>query len=297
MNRISFLVLPLFAFFLNACNKPVASFILSEEKNQHAPASISFINKSEKADQYFWKFGDGDSSTVKDPIHRYLLSGTYNVELLAKKDKKMSKEQQKITVLPPEKCLVLIETPYGNMEAELYDLTPLHRDNFLKLADEGFYNDLLFHRVIDGFMIQGGDPESKNASANKQLGSGGPGYQIDAEFHNELIHKKGAIAAARTGDQINPQKKSSGSQFYIVQGAQVPEAQLRQIESRKGYKYTDEQKKIYEEIGGTPFLDMDYTVFGQVISGLDIIDKIAKARGNAANRPNENIWMRIKVIR
>jgi cyclophilin family peptidyl-prolyl cis-trans isomerase len=296
MKTFYFFIVFINLILLSACNRPVASFSLAEGINYHAPSSINFINKSQKADKYFWKFGDGDTSLLADPVHKYLMSGTYNVELTAKKDNKMSKEQMKLNILPPEKCLVLIETPYGNMEAELFDQTPLHRDNFLKLAEEGFYNDLLFHRIIDGFMIQGGDPESRNAAADKQLGSGGPGYQIDAEIKQELYHKKGALAAARMGDQVNPQKKSSGSQFYIVQGTKVPEVQLSQLENRKGIKYTEEQKNTYKEIGGTPFLDMEYTVFGQIISGIEVIDKIAKVKGNSANRPEENIWMRIKVI-
>jgi len=179
----------------------------------------------------------------------------------------------------------------------LYDNTPKHRDNFTKLADEGFYDGLLFHRVINGFMIQGGDPGSKNATKNKRLGSGGPGYQIDAEFNPENIHIKGALAAARMGDAVNPEKKSSGSQFYIVQGNKLTEAQLKQIENRKGIHYTEEQKKLYMETGGTPFLDMDYTVFGRVIEGLDVIDKIAKAKTGQGNRPVKDIWMKIKVIK
>lgn len=296
MRIFYFLIILINVILISACNRPMASFTVAEGANYHAPAEINFINNSQKADSYLWKFGDGDTSVLSDPSHKYLMSGTYNVELNAKKDNKMSKEQKKVNILPPEKCLVLIETPYGNMEVELFEQTPLHRDNFLKLAEEGFYNDLLFHRIIDGFMIQGGDPESKNAPANKQLGSGGPGYQVDAEIKQGLYHRKGALAAARTGDQVNPEKKSSGSQFYIVQGTKVPEIQLEQLETRKGIKYTDEQKKIYTEIGGTPFLDMEYTVFGQVISGLEVIDKIAKIKGNSSNRPNEDVWMRIKVI-
>ena len=297
MRTYYFLIILINVILISACNRPVASFTVADGANYHAPSEITFINKSEKADNYFWNFGDGDTSVLSDPVHKFLMSGTYEVELNAKKDKKMSKEQMKVNILPPEKCLVLIETPYGKMEVELFDQTPLHRDNFLKLAEEGFYNDLLFHRIIDGFMIQGGDPESKGASANKQLGSGGPGYQIDAEIKEGLYHKKGALAAARTGDQVNPQKKSSGSQFYIVQGTKVPEIQLAQLETRKGIKYSDEQKKVYTEIGGTPFLDMEYTVFGQVISGMDVIDKIANIKGNSLNRPVEDIWMKIKVIR
>lgn len=280
-----------------SCSQPIAKFVIEDQEPLHAPATIKFSNKSEKADNYLWVFGDGDSSIVQDPTHRFMNSGNYKIKLIAKKNNKMTKEEKTIRVLGPEKCLINIETPYGNMLAELSDKTPKHRDNFLKLAEEGYFDGLLFHRVINGFMIQGGDPNSKNAPAGAQLGSGGPGYQVDAEFNQDLIHKKGALAAARTGDQINPQKKSSGSQFYIVQGSKLTDSQLAQTEIRKNMKYTDEQKKAYTEIGGTPFLDMDYTVFGQVIEGLDVIDKIAKVQCDQSNRPLENVTMKISVIK
>jgi peptidyl-prolyl cis-trans isomerase B (cyclophilin B) len=183
------------------------------------------------------------------------------------------------------------------MTAELYDATPQHRDNFLKLAEEGYYNDLLFHRVIDGFMIQGGDPNSKNAAPGVGLGSGGPGYQVPAEFVDSLLHFKGAIAAARTGDQVNPEKKSSGSQFYIVQGSPVDNTSLDMIEKRKGVKYTPEQRAKYLETGGTPFLDHDYTVFGHIVSGFDVIDKIAQVEKDPRDRPRKDVKMTVKVIR
>ena len=155
-------------------------------------------------------------------------------------------------VKAPETCLVEIETPQGNMLVQLYDETPLHRDNFLKLAEDGFYNDLIFHRVIDGFMIQGGDPNSRDAPPGANLGSGGPGYQIAAEFNESHIHLKGALAAARTGDGVNPERKSSGSQFYIVQGNPVNENMLEMVGVRNGIEYSPDQRKAYAEVGGTP---------------------------------------------
>ncbi|MDQ3141245.1 MAG: peptidylprolyl isomerase [Bacteroidota bacterium] len=188
----------------------------------------------------------------------------------------------------------LIETSLGNMKVKLYDSTPKHRDNFIKLVESGFYNDLLFHRVISGFMIQGGDPDSKNASPEVMLGAGGPGYTIDAEFGK--YHFKGALAAARQGDQINPQKKSSGSQFYITQGQRLDPSQLSQLAAQKGITYTQEEINKYTSIGGTPFLDGDYTVFGEVIEGLETLDKIAAVQNNAANRPFNDIRMKIKML-
>jgi cyclophilin family peptidyl-prolyl cis-trans isomerase len=250
-----------------------------------------------------------------------------------------------------EAC-VLIETSFGTMKVKLYNETPLHRDNFLKLVQQGFYDSLLFHRVIQAFMIQGGDPESKNAPAGKQLGNGGPGYEIDAEFVPSLIHKKGVLAAARDGDQINPQKKSAGSQFYIVQGQVFTSEQLKQMEDKINFpkrkqlvfdyilkpenaslkqkldslqrknafaelneaynevalklepeyqklelfRYTDEQIKVYTTIGGTPHLDQNYTVFGEVIEGLSVIDSIAAVPTDSNNRPLKDVVMRIKVL-
>ena len=186
---------------------------------------------------------------------------------------------------------VIIETDYGNMRALLYNSTPKHRDNFVKLVKEGFYDDLLFHRVIEGFMIQGGDPDSKGAAPNQPLGGGGPGYQLDAEIGE--YHYKGTLSAARMGDQVNPEKKSSGSQFFVVQGYQVSDQELDQWEERKGIEYTNDQRKVYREIGGYPFLDNDYTVFGEVVEGLDVIDKIAAVEKGAMDRPITDIKMKI----
>jgi len=188
---------------------------------------------------------------------------------------------------------VLIETEYGNMKVLLYNETPIHKENFLKLAGEGYYDDLLFHRVMRGFMIQGGDPNSRGAAPGAPLGGGGPGYLLDAEIGSP--HFKGALAAARTPDRGNPEKKSSGSQFYIVQGNPVNDQRLDQFERMKGIKYTEAQRKLYKEVGGRPDLDMEYTVFGEVVEGLDVIDKIAVVEGDRANRPVKDVKMKISV--
>jgi cyclophilin family peptidyl-prolyl cis-trans isomerase len=192
--------------------------------------------------------------------------------------------------------MVIISTAFGDMTVKLYDETPQHRDNFIKLAKEGFYDGLLFHRVIAGFMIQGGDPQSKNAQPGQPLGSGGPGYTIPAEFNPTLIHKKGALSAARLGDQMNPQKASSGSQFYIVQGKTASAQELQNMSMRTGVQYTPEQAAAYAQVGGTPFLDMQYTVFGEVVEGLDVIDKIAAVRTAPGDRPLEDVKFSIKVV-
>lgn len=196
--------------------------------------------------------------------------------------KKPKAEKSKETILE-------IHTNHGVMTVKLYNETPLHRDNFVKLASEGFYDSLLFHRVIQGFMIQAGDPASKNAPATQMLGSGGPGYTIPAEFNANLIHKKGALAAARLGDQMNPEKASSGSQFYIVQG--------QKQNTVSAQKYSEAQQEIYKIFGGTPFLDGEYTVFGEVIKGLDVIDAIAAQPTNAySNRPVGDVMITKIVI-
>ena len=242
--------------------------------------------------------------------------------------------------------LVLIKTKFGDMKVKLYNETPLHRDNFIKLVKEGFYDGLLFHRVIKDFMIQGGDPESKDAPAGKHLGSGGPGYQIPAEIVDGLYHKKGALAAARQGDAANPERKSSGSQFYIVQGKVYDEEKLSQIEekmklnaerqeamklymkdqvrikrlqtegkidsintirfeiqeqaeknvSESSYKINEKRKEIYTTVGGTPHLDGAYTVFGEVIEGLNVIDSIANVETGPGDRPIDDVIMSMELL-
>jgi cyclophilin family peptidyl-prolyl cis-trans isomerase len=247
--------------------------------------------------------------------------------------------------------LYVISTKFGDMKIKLLDETPLHRDNFKKLVADSFYNGTLFHRVIDGFMIQGGDPSSKNATPGQQLGMGNIEYTIPAEFNSKFIHKKGAIAAARQSDAVNPNKESSGCQFYIVDGDKVNEKALKSLSSRKnlirtralgvkildnpanaklkkdflrvrqkglkdsvnfygtiiqnkitalndenGFKYSPQQIALYDSIGGTPALDMDYTVFGEVVEGLHVIDSISIQRKDRMNRPFDDVKMTIKKL-
>jgi len=242
--------------------------------------------------------------------------------------------------------VVTIKTKYGDMVAILYDETPKHKENFIKLAREHYFDSLLFHRVIAGFMIQGGDPDSKKAEKSQRLGNGGPGYTIPAEFNPKLFHEKGALSAARLGDAMNPDKASSGSQFYIVHGTRQTESHLKvdpekfnralqqffqrpenasyrdsingfiQRRDEQGFqKYLEglrpvieqqlgisvereispEMLEAYTTIGGTPQLDGQYTVFGKVISGLEVIDKIASAPKDMNDRPVEDIRMTVTV--
>lgn len=245
--------------------------------------------------------------------------------------------------------IVLIETSMGNIKIRLYDETPQHRDNFLKLVEKHYFDSLLFHRVIKGFMVQGGDPESKGAPADKSLGSGGPGYTVPAEIvYPQLFHKRGALSAARTGDQMNPLKASSGSQFYIVWGDIYSEVQLAGMADQKKQQamqhyfqslatqrmdsiqkmqagndtaglnklqaelialteeefkknpskggLTAEQKSAYSTVGGTPHLDGDYTVFGEVIEGLDVVGKIQSVQTGAQDRPVNDVVMKMSIV-
>lgn len=192
--------------------------------------------------------------------------------------------------VPLKNTVVHIETSLGTMKAILYEDTQLHKENFLKLVSSGYYNGLLFHRIITDFMIQTGDPNSRYAKKNQQLGSGGPGYTIPAEFRSQYFHKKGALAAARLGDQVNPRRESSGSQFYIVQGRVFTTQELDMMVTRGMHnKFTDEQIASYTTIGGAPHLDYSYTVFGEITEGLDIIDKLASVQRDANDRPLEDI--------
>ncbi len=189
---------------------------------------------------------------------------------------------------------IKITTDSGVIVIRLYDKTPLHRDNFIKMVNSHFYDSLLFHRVIAGFMIQGGDPESKNAVPDQPLGKGDVGYTIPAEFDSTLFHKKGALAAARTN---NPEKASSGCQFYLVQGKKITEQELSAIEKQRGLYFSPIKRKVYTELGGTPMLDMNYTVFGEVETGMEVIDRIAGAQKNGLNRPNTDIRMKMELAK
>lgn len=195
---------------------------------------------------------------------------------------------------------VLIETTMGNIVVRLSDSTPLHRDNFLKLAKSGYYDSILFHRVIKDFMIQAGDPNSKRAAAGVPLGNGGPSYRVPAEIRQTLFHKKGVIAAARDN---NPEKSSSGSQFYIAQGKKFTDAGLDSLEVTRlqGRKIPSSHREVYKTVGGIPHLDQSYTVFGETVNGLDVVDKIAAvqtSRGNDRDRPLTDVRIiRTKLVK
>jgi len=193
--------------------------------------------------------------------------------------------------------LIKIETSMGIMVAKLYNETPIHRDNMIKLINDGFYNGQLFHRVIKDFMIQGGDPYSVGAAKGQRLGTGGPGYTLEAEFREHLVHKKGALSAARQGDQVNPEKRSSGSQFYIVQGRVFTPEELNLMVKRGMTTLSSDVAALYTTVGGTPHLDGSYTVFGEVIEGFDVLDRIAATQTDSYDRPIEDVVYTISLIK
>jgi cyclophilin family peptidyl-prolyl cis-trans isomerase len=259
---------------------------------------------------------------------------------------------QKVEEKKVEEKLVEIQTSYGVIKIKLYDDVPKHKENFIKLAKEGFYDNTSFHRIIKEFMIQGGDPNSKDRAKIAQWGMGGPGYELDAEINPKYFHKKGAVAAARMGDNVNPNRKSSGSQFYIVVGKKSTDDELNEMEKAinhanfqrfayqqiakpefdwvrkinvpklqkenpdslikldqiinkqleekykkvaKEFKFTQEQRKYYTEIGGTPFLDGQYTVFGEVVEGMDVVEKISQVETLENDIPTKDIKITVKV--
>lgn len=193
---------------------------------------------------------------------------------------------------PPKKkdYLVRLSTNFGTMHLLLFDQTPKHKENFIKLTEQKFYDGLLFHRVIEKFMIQGGDPDSRKAKSGDRLGNGDVGYKIPAELDATLFHKKGSLAAARDN---NPEKASSGCQFYIVQGRVWDDEGLKTQMARSGRSFTEDQISTYKTLGGSPHLDGNYTVFGTVIDGLAVVDSIARQPRDEANRPLNDVRMTV----
>jgi len=191
--------------------------------------------------------------------------------------------------------IVMIRTSLGDIKVKLYSSAPLHTNNFLKLVNEGFYDSLLFHRAIDGFMIQGGDPQSKEAEPSARLGMGDVGYTIPNEFDSTVAHKRGALCAARGND---PQYATSGCQFYIVQAGPKSDVELNQMEMQAGKKFPSEHREIYRTTGGTPHLWLyEFTVFGEVVEGMDVVDKIAALPRDEFDRPLEDVRMFVEVAR
>jgi len=292
VERLRFLVLA-YLLFLVACSVPKAQFIIEEIENV-VPVSLSFKNMSSDAESFQWSFGNDIYSTNEQDTVRYLHSGFYEIHLTATRGKKSSSYSQRIYLKAPEKCLVEIQTNFGLMTLELYNETPIHRDNFLKNIADGYYNDIRFHRIIRGFMAQAGD---ENTKTDKSSIKGVKDILLDAEIRADVFHTKGALAMARQPDSVNPHKKSSNTQFYIVQGAPVSMSSLENYEIEKNIEYPEEIKNLYKNLGGTPQLDKEYTIFGHLIDGFDVLDKIAGVSTDNSDKPlNDVIILKITEI-
>ncbi len=264
---------------LSACTKPISQF-RTVSTDLTAPATIDFENLSTGAESYIWKI---DSKIVSDSVglnHIFLSSGRHTIELISTKGSKKSISKQDIFIEAPSECLVYMLTNLGPLLLSLSDKTPIHRDNFLDLVASSYYDGIKFHRVINGFMVQAGDPKTNSASQKIPYKK-----EIKEEINTGLLHYKGALAAARMPDNINPERASSGTQFYIVEGqTQTPES-IEQHGYSKLFDYTEDQKLRYIQEGGTPQLDGDYTVFGHLIDGYDTLEAISNTATDNRDNP------------
>lgn len=275
-----------------SCGGPKAGF-KGPDDYRNAPVTLHFTNESSQAEKYFWDCGNGETSDNIITDCHYFSSGRYEVTLKAIKGKDTSLARKEIVVFPPHDCLIVMATNFGRVVFRLFNETPLHRDQFIKLAESGFYEGISFHRLIPGFVIQGGDPSTKKRQSGytEQMNAG-----IPAEFHTRAFHTKGALAAARTNDEINPKKESSPSQFYIVLGRPVNEEQLSIFAGQKNVYYNSEISEKYRTLGGCPQLDMEYTVFGEVIEGMENIEAMSLIPTDAGDRPKSEIIIEKMII-
>lgn len=289
MKKIYYLLVS--TLLIASCSKPTAEFLINADDNQ-APALINFKNLSKNSESYIWSINEDVVSEDETLEHLFLESGRYDIQLKALKDGKIASQTKPVFIDAPKNCSVYIETSLGAMTFVLSELTPNHRDNFLDLIEKKYYNGLSFHRVIDGFMIQGGDNKTRKTKDRFKFKE-----QIPSEFNKEHFHYKGALAAARMPDDINPDKMSSGTQFYIVDGVELSIDAIKNHEASKLFSYTVDQKKRYLESGGAPQLDGEYTVFGYLIDGFDVLEKISKIETGEMNVPlKEVLILDIKAI-
>ncbi|MBT8232553.1 MAG: peptidylprolyl isomerase [Saprospiraceae bacterium] len=266
-----------------ACSKPVANFLIEEDKVQIAE-SVSFVNSSQGAETFVWSINGDVQSNEKDFKNTFYESGRHTIGLKAIKGSDISEKTSDVFITAPQECKVFIKTNFGNLILGLYEETPIHLNNFVDLVENGFYDGIKFHRIMDGFMIQGGDVKTRDKSFNGTYQS-----EIHAEINSHAYHVRGALAAARMPDEINPDKKSSGTQFYIVDGRNIDIDNLRDTESSKLIDYSEEQIAQYLENGGAPQLDGEYTVFGYLIEGYDVLDKISGVETDEKNKPLEEV--------
>lgn len=270
--------------FFWQCAKPIAAFVQKSDNNIVVPAKVYFENTSENVTSYSWEIDGQAYSSDKHLEHTFYDSGKHSVVLIAKEGNKEIRKESLIYVDAPSYCTVLIKTTMGDLVVELSESTPIHLKNFSELVESGFYNGIFFHRVIDDFMVQGGGNENRNSGKRHSDPS-----TIPHEISNDLLHYKGALAAARMPDDMNPEKASSGSQFYLVDGRSLDADRMEKIQAEKLFDYTDKQVGRYTEVGGAPQLDGEYTVFGYLISGFDVLDKIAKTETDKYDKPLEDI--------
>jgi len=263
----------------------MASFIISAEQEK-APALITFKNNSTGADTYNWEINGQAISQESDMEYLILESGRYDVSLEAVKDGKNDIQTKTIFVDAPEKCHVYMKTTMGDFVFELSELTPGHRDNFIDLIEKGYYHGLKFHRVIDGFMVQGGDNATRSEKTDIEFRD-----QIPDEIDSGLLHFKGALAAARMPDNVNPDKYSSGTQFYIVEGRPLTEDEGENYNSGNLIEYNQKDKETYMTQGGTPQLDGEYTVFGRLVKGFNVLEKISNTETAEMDAPLNDIFI------
>lgn len=270
--------------FFWQCAKPIAAFVQKADTNLVVPAKVYFENTSENVSSYSWEIDGKPHSSDKHLEHTFYDSGKHTVVLLAKEGNKTTRKESQIYVEAPSYCTVLIKTSLGDLVVELDEKTPGHLKNFSELVESGFYNGIFFHRIIDDFMVQGGGNENRNSG--KRLADP---PTVPHEINNELLHYKGALAAARMPDDMNPEKASNGSQFYIVDGRSLDADKMEKIQAEKIFDYSAEQIEKYIALGGAPQLDGEYTVFGFLISGFDVLDEMATTDTDKYDKPLEDI--------
>lgn len=269
--------------FLSSCSKTTADFIIRPSNNT-VPLYLNASNKSGETDSLKWYVNGLPVSKDLDLGHQFIRSGRHTIELKVYKKGKVSTKSKEIILQAPITCYILMRTNFGDMVFSLNEQTPIHRDNFIELIESSYYDNIRFHRVIDGFMIQAGDQKTRTPFKHvnhKEV--------IQQEIIPALIHKRGALAAARMPDDINPDKNSSGSQFYIVDGKKLTEKEIEKYESSKLQDYTKVQKVEYLEFGGSPQLDGEYTVFGQLLHGFNTLEKISQVKTNRKDYPETEV--------
>lgn len=270
---------------LTSCSKPLADFtLLDTQKETLTPHLLKADNTSSNASTYVWKVNGKEISTSNDLEYPLYNSGRYIIELEAKEGDKSSTKTDEVIINAREACLLLMRTTEGDMIFSLLEETPLHLHNMEQLIEDKYYNGLLFHRIIDDFMIQGGDNKTRS-SGRRFLEP----ETIDHEIKKEFPHYRGALAAARMPDDINPEKASSGSQFYIVDGRRYDMDKIKKAQKEKYFDYTTEQLEAYVDKGGAPQLDGEYTVFGYMVQGYDVLDKISRVETDKFDRPIDDI--------